>query len=874
MAEEQDVIIEVGSSNFVCPFAFQHDLAPADGARQTIYLPLTTRTFPATDIAVNPTNEITISAHGFGVADQVQIASTGTMPILFAWDALVPPTPLSPFPRNFFVIPTGANTFKLALTAADARAGATSVLFFTQGTGTHKLLQPPLSAQRPFQSEHPGVRVLTPRRPYSTNISRSILVGGSGTTLDYAAPSAAPTAHSWVYIRTNSTGQGNLCKVAGHSGVGPFTLTVTPAWNPAVASDGVIHFLQDSLTIDTIDATRTIITRMTGAVGGAADAPDFGSEVDGKQIAFFHDDSVRLVVSHGNDTLTLDKPLLAPTWNLSPIYKAGQIVLHNGALYRATADSTAGVPPPGGIWSTTLLLGCCVLTGANAVQTFAGLQVASNYTLKDLTWFFDMHAPVFLVGDGYQNFDSTTWQSPRIAYNGGALGGPLVNLVPELSFHVRSRLERDLVVIHLGVGKSVVSPRGAVTLPTPAETQSGEPAITPVGYFSWYHGLSGNTWHPSQTNSLFTVITQMFTACKSLLAAEGKVPKVRLISANLSDNDLADEHSTKLLGKNLVTVISALRNFIGDQSIPVVFAGPSGYGSLVSWTAEDLRPGVYEQLLGIVETNAYTGVLDTRGYPLSADGGHYNAAGQIKLGQGLFSVWDTIQTIGVSNTAVDICNLALSHIGERAQITSLDATVDTSAQARHCRQFFDRAINFLLEQHSWDFNTRRKPLVLSANPSAHLLARTKEWTYAYDLPHLPHHFASSLAVLADGSSNDMPPQPYVIETDLGGNKLLLTDVQGAVLRYTVKVTNPQHFSESFIQAASWMLASMLAGPITKNPRLGETCLARALQFTAKAAAVDGNQRQVDAEIEAPWMPGGSERRAQWRLSGGSFPLSG
>jgi hypothetical protein len=469
--------------------------------------------------------------------------------------------------------------------------------------------------------------------------------------------------------------------------------------------------------------------------------------------------------------------------------------------------------------------------------------------LQDLTFYLDQNAPVYLTGLDYQNFDTTPFQNPRTAYG---TAGTNVNLTPELTFQLRARLD-SLVTIKMGVSASMISQflNGTVFAPSP---------IIPFGGFiGWFHDILSLDFHPSSPSALYVALTTQITVTKALVAAEGKVAKFRGIFINIWDNDPADAQRVLRLRANTELFIASLRNFIGDQTVPVSLSGPSRYGG-----TDAQREIIYEMGVQLVENETNAGLVDTRvgfTYPTdyAIDGLHYAASGQIKLAQGHFAVWDTVQTLGLTNNAVDICNLALSHIGESSKVTSLDTTVDLSTQARHCARFYPRAVGFLLEQHDWGFNTRRKPLVLNTNPSASLLVQTAEWDFAYDLPNLPHNFATSIAVLPPGSSRDAPTQPYEIETDLAGHKLLLTDVEDAVLRYTVKVSNPQRFSESFIQAAAWMLASMLAGPIVKGAegkKAAADCLLMMQTFLRKAEAHDSNQKKTDHEVEAPWMPGG------------------
>jgi hypothetical protein len=88
---------------------------------------LVSGTIAATDIdsVTNATNTINEAAHGLSTGDgPVQLTTTGTLP---AGLSLL---------TDYWIIVTGAGTFKLAASLADALAG-TAVSFSDDGTGTH-----------------------------------------------------------------------------------------------------------------------------------------------------------------------------------------------------------------------------------------------------------------------------------------------------------------------------------------------------------------------------------------------------------------------------------------------------------------------------------------------------------------------------------------------------------------------------------------------------------------------------------------------------------------------------------------------------------------------------------------------------------------
>lgn len=151
-------------------------------------------------------------------------------------------------------------------------------------------------------------------------------------------------------------------------------------------------------------------------------------------------------------------------------------------------------------------------------------------------------------------------------------------------------------------------------------------------------------------------------------------------------------------------------------------------------------------------------------------------------------------------SAIDICNLALSHIGQDANISSIDPP-EGSADAEHCARFYPMALGEALEEHPWTFATRRQNLAL-------LGSTIDPWPFAYALP------AGCLKprrVLPQSSSDDLRGQRFLVE-----DNVVYTDIEDAILVYTYNLTDTTRFTPLFTTALSWLLASKIAGPILKD----------------------------------------------------------
>jgi hypothetical protein len=234
---------------------------------------------------------------------------------------------------------------------------------------------------------------------------------------------------------------------------------------------------------------------------------------------------------------------------------------------------------------------------------------------------------------------------------------------------------------------------------------------------------------------------------------------------------------------------------------------------------------------------------------------------------------------------VTICNLALSHLGDTANVKSI-APPDSSVQAQLCARFYYVARNALLEMAAWGFATRRAKLAeIAITPPVGAPAdwRPHPWRHVYAVPAA---MLNALAVVSADAPDDyeawfgpveqdhfppypqgyLPvpgaplyvPQPYSIEARADGSQVVLTNVPDAVIRYTTVVSDTTKFSPLFLLALSYLLASMLAGPIIKGDA-GITVAEQQLQlFNAckgQATASDANQRKTHIEAAVSWIRG-------------------
>lgn len=189
-------------------------------------------------------------------------------------------------------------------------------------------------------------------------------------------------------------------------------------------------------------------------------------------------------------------------------------------------------------------------------------------------------------------------------------------------------------------------------------------------------------------------------------------------------------------------------------------------------------------------------------------------------------------------SVVQICNLALSHLGAAA-IVSLS---ENSAEGIACNLHYETSRDSVLRDHPWNFAAKRVALAeLAETPPA-------GWSHIYSLP--------SDCLLAREIVNTLGTDPikFVIESNAGATaRVLLTDQAQATLLYTASVGEVTMFDPLFVEALSWKLASMVCMPLTRDRNIMQMCQTMYLNTLVLAQAADANEGQAETPREADWI---------------------
>jgi len=192
---------------------------------------------------------------------------------------------------------------------------------------------------------------------------------------------------------------------------------------------------------------------------------------------------------------------------------------------------------------------------------------------------------------------------------------------------------------------------------------------------------------------------------------------------------------------------------------------------------------------------------------------------------------------------VDVCNLALSLVGQAATISSVDPP-EGSVYARLCAQMYPLALGELLESHAWGFATLTSDL-------APLAEVRPGFVGVFALP------ADCLRVWQVRAVAGGEPIDYERQAGAEGT-VLCTQTSTASVLYTRSTNIPQLLPPMLKLALAHLLAAMVAGPIIKGDTGAAT--AKSLRQIAQtlgtqAAASDATQKLEPLVVEPPWLKG-------------------
>jgi hypothetical protein len=204
-------------------------------------------------------------------------------------------------------------------------------------------------------------------------------------------------------------------------------------------------------------------------------------------------------------------------------------------------------------------------------------------------------------------------------------------------------------------------------------------------------------------------------------------------------------------------------------------------------------------------------------------------------------------------SVIDVCNLALSHLGAYA----IQALSDNVKEAKESNRLYPFARDAVLRDHDWNFASARATLALSTET-------VTGWTYAYGYPvdciaarEIVDPNKGGVAQ-TDSWGNDntsrSPKIPYEISLNAAKtSRLILTNQETAELRYTAKITDPNLFDSLFIDALAFRLAADLAQPLRGSPQLVQMLVQMYTMKISKAKSENAGEGRADPDHSCTFL---------------------
>lgn len=193
---------------------------------------------------------------------------------------------------------------------------------------------------------------------------------------------------------------------------------------------------------------------------------------------------------------------------------------------------------------------------------------------------------------------------------------------------------------------------------------------------------------------------------------------------------------------------------------------------------------------------------------------------------------------------VQIAKLALQHIGDRYDITSL---TDATPEAEQINLVYVNVRDSLIRQYPWKFALRY------VSPSTLAGTTPAGWTYMFSYP------AEALRVWRivnplDPRGDTLPPIEWDTLRNANDNQILVSDEQEPEFEYSKRVTNSSEFDVLFDWAFSWALASAIAMPITGDMNIRNAVAQEARLQIGNAQAESANEGSTrEVNRDADWI---------------------
>lgn len=192
-------------------------------------------------------------------------------------------------------------------------------------------------------------------------------------------------------------------------------------------------------------------------------------------------------------------------------------------------------------------------------------------------------------------------------------------------------------------------------------------------------------------------------------------------------------------------------------------------------------------------------------------------------------------------SVVQICNIALSRVGQSQRIDSLG---EQSAAAEQCTLHYELCRDEVLRDFPWPFAEARVVLADIGSPPTN-------WCYRY---RYPTDCIQARYLVVSGTEQPRSDQriPFkVVHAD--GGRAIVTNQEAAELVYTKRVEDTTYFDPLFTSALAWRLAGELAMGLVVNPDLYTAAIQNYQILINQAKAIAFEESEQGPALESEYI---------------------
>ena len=144
--------------------------------------------------------------------------------------------------------------------------------------------------------------------------------------------------------------------------------------------------------------------------------------------------------------------------------------------------------------------------------------------------------------------------------------------------------------------------------------------------------------------------------------------------------------------------------------------------------------------------------------------------------------------------------------------------------------YYEIARDYVLKDFDWNFASVFKKLSLSISENEY-----SEYIYCYDYPN-DCVFARDIF-----NKSNYVLQKFSVNALSDGTKIILTNTQDAILRYTKRIDKEVFYTSEFAMALSYYLASLTSSVITGSLQKGELAYEKYRQILKHSKVINASE---------------------------------